>query len=154
MTRNTPNQLIIADVPWLIGAMLIAFILIFVGAGFAMLADGEWWGILFGLFGGGMGAIAFVLFVRRVQIIFDRANDSIVVRRRSVFGYSQAKLKLSDLDRAILEHSTNSDGDHVERPTLVFGGGPKAGHFPIVDAYTNTGGPKRLVNAVNDWLDA
>lgn len=154
VTRATPQQLIVADTPWFIGIMLTIFILLFAGIGVAMVLEGEPAGFLFAIVGGGLGLGGFAAFVRRVQVILDRPSDTIIIRRRSLFGYSEIRHKLSNLGRAELQMSAGSKGGMLYRPALVLERGMSAGHHPIVQSYTNTKGPKRLVDAVNDWLDS
>lgn len=160
ITRSTPEQLILADTPWLIGIMLALFILVFTGAGLGMLSqcgDQFWPGLLFTLFGGGLGAAAFCAFVRRVQVILDRPGGSIVIRRQSVFGYSEVEHRLADLSHAELEATTSRSEGRTRtlyRPVLVLDSGMSAGRHPVVEAFTNTRGPQRLVDAVNAWLPA
>lgn len=151
VTRNTAEQLIVSDTPWFIGAMLILFILAFVGPGLLMMADGVWQGLFFALAGGGMGVAAFAVFVRRVQVIFDRPSDTVKIRRQSVFGYSSVSHVLSNVAGAVLERISDDEGTKY-RPTLILDQGMSKGRHPIIDSYTNTGGPKRLVSAINDWL--
>lgn len=150
--RNTPEQLILANRPWLLGVMLILFILIFVGSGLAMILDGEWPGLILAGLGGGIGVIAFAAFVRRVQVILDRTAGTVTLRRRSVFGYSQVVHRLSHLREAVLEATASSKGGTLYRPVLVLDGGMSAGRHPIVQSYTNGSGPQRLTDAVNAWL--
>jgi hypothetical protein len=152
VTRNTPDQLIIADTPWLIGIMLVVFVLTFVAVGVFLISEGTWAGLLFIIAGGGLGFGAFAVFVRRVQLIFDRPLQTITQRNRSLFGYSEVRHELPNLSHAILETSTTSKGGLLYRPTLVLDAGMSAGHMPIVDIYTNTSGPKRIVDAINTWL--
>ena len=152
VTRNTPEQLIVADVPWLIAIMLVLFVLVFVGIGLALVAGGEWFGLIFALGGGGMGLVALAVFVQRVQVIFDRPSNALIMRKRTVLGYSEVRHNLSDVTKAVLETTRNSKGQRMSRPSLVLGGGMSAGVHPIVSVYTNTRGPSRVVKAVNDWL--
>ncbi len=152
VTRDTPDQLILADTPWLVGFFLILFILVFVGIGLTLLMNGEWAGLLFAGIGGGLGLLAFAAFVRRVQLILDRTTGSLILRRRSVFGYRQVRHRLADLSGAELERTSSSEGGTLYRPVLVLTGGMSAGRHPIVEAYTNTSGPRRAVEAVNGWL--
>lgn len=147
--RNTPDQLIVADIPWIMGIGLVAFILIFVGIGLSMVVSGEWMGLMFIFVGGGVGALCFIGFVRRVQVIFDRPSDRIIIRRRSVFGYSEDTHHLSELKGVTLEESRSSKGTLMYRPTLLMNGD----RVPIVESYTNTSGPQKLASAVEDWLD-
>lgn len=153
ITRNTPEQLIVANVPWIIGVGLIVFILVFVGIGLSMVISGELWGLFFGLFGGGMGALFFVLMVRRTQVIFDRGSGHITIRTRSVFGFSETRRELAHLARAELERSRGKNGD-VYRPVLIFQRRGAETPLPLVQVATNFGGHGRVVEAINAWLDA
>ncbi|WP_281995862.1 hypothetical protein [Ruegeria faecimaris] len=160
VTRNSSNQLILSDTPWFIGIMLVFFILAFVGAGLFLASEGGegiLFGIFFALFGGGMGFGAFCAFVRRVQVILDRKEDRIMIRRQSVFGYETVEHVLSNLSHAEIE-STISRSDKgsstLYRPVLILDKGMSAGRHPIVEAFSNGRGAHRLVDAVNNWLPA
>lgn len=160
VTRNSSNQLILSDTPWFIGIMLVFFILAFVGAGLFLASEGGegiLFGIFYALFGGGMGFGAFCAFVRRVQVILDRKEDRIMIRRQSVFGYETVEHVLSNLSHAEIE-STISRSDKgsstLYRPVLILDKGMSAGRHPIVEAFSNGRGAHRLVDAVNNWLPA
>ncbi|WP_170419085.1 hypothetical protein [Ruegeria atlantica] len=160
VTRNTPDQLILANAPWFIGVTLVFFILGFVGAGLFMATEGGegiLFGIFFALFGGGLGIGAFCAFVRRVQVILDRKSNSILIRRQSVFGYDTVEHELSNLSHAEVE-TTTSPRDRttskMHRPVLILEKGMSAGRHPIVEAYVSGRGAQRMVDAVNDWLPA
>jgi len=152
--RNTPQQLIVANKPWLIGIALILFILAFVGAGLLTAIEEPMFGIPFALFGGGIGAACFVAFVRRVQVIFDCSSNLITIRKQSLYAYSEDTHPLSQLNKAVLETTVssmnNGNASTMYRPSLDIGGTL----HPMVTSYTNTRGPARLVNAVNKWLQA
>ena len=158
VTRNTPEQLILADTPWFIGIMLIFFILAFVGPGLLLASEGGenlFFGLFFALMGGGLGFGAFAVFVRRVQVILDRPRDLILIRRQSVFGYDKIEHQLSNLSHAEIETTTSRREGRTStlyRPVLILNQGMSAGPHPIVEAYSNGSGSKRLVKAVNDWL--
>lgn len=160
VTRNTPDQLILADTPWFIGIMLIIFILAFVGPGLLLASEGGenlFFGLLFALIGGGLGFGAFAVFVRRVQVILDRSRNLVLIRRQSVFGYDTVEHELSNLSHAEIESTTSrSEGrtSTLYRPVLILGQGMSAGPHPIVEAYSSGSGSKRLVQAVNEWLPA
>lgn len=152
VTRNTPDQLIIADTPWVIGILLIFFVLIFVGSGFWIVSDGVWQGWIFAIAGSGMGIIAFGVFVRRMQLILDRPMGTIIIRRRSIFGFSEITHLLSNLSEVKIETTTGSKGRHLFRPTLVLNQGMSTGDHPIIQAYTDSGDSQRVADAVNSWL--
>jgi len=153
VTRNTQDQLIIAHTPWLIGLLLIAFILIFVAAGLFTMSETLIGGLFFALMGGGIGFGAFAAFVRRIQLILDRPSDTITIRTRSLFGFTEIQHALSSLSHAVLESTTSSKGSTLYRPTLILDRGMSAGPHPLTKAYTNTAGPGLVVNAVNMWLE-
>ncbi|NNE79151.1 MAG: hypothetical protein HKN18_02665 [Silicimonas sp.] len=83
VVRNTPDQLIVADIPWMIGIFTVIFILIFSYIG---LSEGNLSGLFFALVGIAAGALAFVVFVRRTQVILDRPKNRLLLRSRSVLG--------------------------------------------------------------------
>ncbi|WP_299083583.1 hypothetical protein [uncultured Ruegeria sp.] len=157
VTRNTPDQLILSNTPWLIGIMLAIFILCFVGAGLFMATEGSegvWFGIIFALFGGGLGFGAFCVFVRRVQVILDRKSNSILIRRQSLFGYDSVEHELSNLSHAEVETTTSTRDrttSKMHRPVLILEKGMSAGRHPIVEAYVSGRGAQRMVDAVNAW---
>ncbi len=152
VTRNTPDQLILANTPWFLGTALILFIMAFVAPGLLIMYDGVWQGSIFAIAGGGMGCIAFAVFVRRTQLILDRPGDNITMRWRSVFGFKEVRHKLSNLARAELESTQSSKGGTLYRPVLILSQGMSAGTHPIIPSYTNSNGPRRLVDSVNGWL--
>jgi hypothetical protein len=152
VTRDTPDQLILANTPWLLGGGLIFFIMAFVAPGLLIMYDGVWQGAIFALAGGGMGFIAFAVFVRRTQLILDLPSDSVTMRWRTVFGFKEVRHTLSNLARAELESTQSSKGGTLYRPVLILSQGMSAGTHPIIPSYTNTKGPRRLVDAVNGWL--
>lgn len=160
VTRNTTDQLILSDTPWFIGITLVFFILIFVGLGIFLATDGGeaiLFGLIFALGGGGLGFGAFCAFVRRVQVILDRDEDSIVIRRQSVFGYESVEHVLSNLSHAEVESTksrSNQGSSMLYRPVLILDKGMSAGRHPIVEAYSSGRGAHKLVDAINDWLPA
>lgn len=154
ITRNTPDQLILANTPWLLGMAVIFFVLILVGPGLVIAFEGIWQGWVFVLAGVGLGCIAFATFVRRTQLILDRPNDSIILRHRSVFGNKEVHHHLSELSKAALETTRGSKGGTLYRPALILTKNMGANSYPIVPSYTNTSAPRRMVDAINSWLDS
>jgi len=154
ITADTPELLILDDKPLFLGVMLIVFILVFVGAAAMIVMSGEPWGILFGLFGGGMGLAAFAVFVRRVQVVFHRPEGYVEFRRRNIFGGSRVRHRLEEIARAELEESRSDDGGPLWRVVLVIEEGQSVGRHPVTLAYTNGRGHQRAAEAINRWLDA
>lgn len=151
--RNTPDQLIISHKPIGLALMAYGFILAFVVAGMRMLSAGEGAGALILVLGLGCGGLAFVAFVVRTQVIFDRPNNSLTLRRRSVLGYRAITHALSDLGRAKLEQSTSANSKTLYRPVLELTQGMSAGLHPIIGHYSNSRQVPRMVDTINDWLD-
>lgn len=152
VTTNSPDLLIIEDRPLFIAIALILFTLAFSGAGLFMIAEGEWWGLFFMLFGGGMGVLFFGIFVRRVQVVFHRPEGYVEVRRRNVFGARKVRHDLTEIARAELQTSRSSDGPDTHRVALVIENGQSAGAHPITVAYSSGSGHQRCKEAINDWL--
>ncbi|SMX23302.1 hypothetical protein [Boseongicola aestuarii] len=152
ITRDNPDQLILAYVPWIMSILLSVFILIFVGIGLSMIFDGEIIGLLFAVLGGGIGGLCFVAFVRRVQVIFDRPRQTFTLRRRTVFGFMENTRPLQDVEHAIIEHTTNSDGKRLDRPMVVLHRGAGDLRVPLVTAYSNMSHTADIVETINRWL--
>ncbi|MCB1331195.1 MAG: hypothetical protein KDK28_17865 [Maritimibacter sp.] len=154
IVTDTPDLLIVEDRPVLLALGLIGFILAFVAAGLAMVLAGEWWGLLFAIFGGGMGFIAFWAFVRRVQVVFHRPEGYVELRRRNLFGGTRVRHALAEIDRAVIEESQGSDSGTTYRVALVIPAGQSAGRHPVTLAYSSGRAQHRAAEAINAWLQA
>jgi hypothetical protein len=120
-----------------------------------MAADGVWQGLLFGLFGGGLGFAALCVFVERLQVILDRREGLITLRRRTVLSYSETQLPLENLLRAEVESTiSRKDGRsrRLYRPSLVLQDSDGEAVHPITQVYSNGGRTKQLVDAINKWI--
>ena len=154
ITTNTPDLLIVENRPVWLALGLTLFILIFVAVGLAMTLSGEWWGLLFGLFGGGIGFAAFWAFVRRVQVVFNRSEAYVEFRRRNIFGGSRVRHRLDEIGRAEIEESQSSDSGPTYRVVLVIDRGQSAGRHPVTLAYSSGSAHHRVAEAINAWLEA
>ena len=152
MTEESPERLIASYVPWTTGIGITLGILLFVGLGMMTMSISAWLGIPIMIMGGGLGVGAFLALVQKVQVIFDRPNDAILLRTRSVFGFREETHRLSGLKEVIVEEKRNSDGARLFRAVMVFDEGPDDGQVPIVDSYTNDGTPKKLAHDITRWL--
>ncbi len=154
VTTDTPDLLIVENRPVLLAIGLVGFILAWVVGGLVVAAAGEWWGILFALFGAGLGLLTFVALVRRVQVVFHRPEGYVEFRRRSMFGGSRVRHRLDEIDRAEIEdrHMTKGDPDH--RVVLVIERGQSAGRHPVTLAYSSGSAHHRAAEAINHWLEA
>lgn len=147
---NTPEMLILDHKPWVLSLGMLAGLLIFMGVGIGAMTQGEW---LFGLMFAGIGGLTwggcFLVFAKRVQLIFDTQAGQIVKRKRSFFGYAQDVYPL-DAFRGVKIEESRSDGSTTYRPVLMFDGQPD---LPVVSYYTNGRQPHRTAQAINGWRD-
>ncbi len=150
--RNTPDLLIVEDTPWLFGLMITGFILVFCGIGLGLMFSGEWIGLLFFFFGGGMGLVAFWAFVRSVQVVFHRPGGWIEIRRANVFRKHKSRYDLAGVQSAHVE-TTHSDKGTLYRVALIIESGGVSGSKPLTLAYSNIGDPKGVAATINTWLD-
>jgi hypothetical protein len=153
ITSDTSDLLIVDDRPLFIGIMLGLFILVFVGIGMAITLSGVWAGLIFVVFGGGLGLTAFALFVRRVQVVFHRPEAWVELRRRSLFGSRTIRHPLDVISRAELESTRNSDGSTLYRVALVIEEGQSAGRHPITEAYSSGSRHQQICETINRWLE-
>lgn len=151
ITRQTDDQLILDAATWLTGILLILFILGFVGAGLVITFDGgEPLGLLFAAAGGGMGFLAFALFVERLQAVFDRTTGTARLIRRTTFTNTATTLPLDGIDRAIAEENRSRDTRRSTwRLALRMTDGTIHALTPV---YTSGNGTARSVAVINAWL--
>ena len=153
VTRNTRDQLIVANVPWLLSLGLIGFTLIFLAIGMSVVMSGQLMGFMFIVIGGGVGLFMLAVMARRTQVIFDRSTGTVTMRSRSVTGYTQTHRALDHLVRAEMQTTRGKNGD-MHRPALVFARRGAETAEPLIALYTNFGNTGRIVAEINAWLDA
>lgn len=152
VTRDTPDQLILDDTPWLVGLVLAAMILACAAIGLSLLGSGHAGrGLAILGFGLPFLGLFFGLFVRRNQLILDRVAGKVIHRRATVLGRTEVVHYLDNLDRAIIQTSRGKNGD-TYRMTLVLSGGMDAGLHPFTRVYSSGRGARRGAEAVNRWL--
>ncbi len=145
--RNLPSQLILAHAPWVLGGGLIVCIVACAAAGLALLLSGETTG-LFTLFLGTCVPLAiFAMAIKRDQVIFDAATDTVTLQRRTLFRYAKRTVPLADVRRVEIEAFSDT-----QRPTLTFH--TQAEPYPLVEAYTSGNGPREAADIINTWLRA
>jgi hypothetical protein len=146
VARNTDQILIIEDRPVLVTALLGFFFLAsFAGAVSGWIAS-EWLVALVLTFATAFITLCIRLFVRRIQVIFDRPNNTITFRARNMRGYSEIVHLLSDLSHA------KKEGHDTARCVLVFDKGMSQGDHPITQYSTSGLAPKQITDAINAWL--
>lgn len=152
---ETPDQMVLEDRPWLLGSLLALGILVFLGLALGLFSTSAWLSLGFGLAAALIG-VCFVVFVRRVRVIFDRNAGALVIRTRSLLGETEKTLALSGITGATVEtsrsHSTDNDGRSstsvTHRPVLATRTGP----VPLAQVYSAGSGAEVIVAAITRWL--
>jgi len=153
ITYSDNNRLIVEERPWLFAIFLAVFILAFAGAGVAALFQGE---VMVALLCA--GGVAFIwlfvfIFVRRVQVIFDREEGLIDIRRKTLRRQIRRTLPLAVLKWAQVAESRSSDST-TYRVELVLAPGHNDGPLPLTNYYSSGERSKREVaNAINTLID-
>ncbi|MCU0826323.1 MAG: hypothetical protein MUE52_02695 [Tabrizicola sp.] len=143
------RQLILEDKPWLIGILMIAMALMFLGGSMALISAGEFFGgLMMGLIGVGVPLLIAALMVQRVRLVLDRDTGTISRTSRSIRGLNHATYALDRLTEARVGVSTDSDGTtyrmelHLSEPAEI---------VPFTSYYTSGRKPEQMSVAVNDW---
>jgi hypothetical protein len=154
--RSTPTQLIVENTPWLFAIMLgIMAVIAFSTACILLFSGSLVGGIIVGLVSAIIFPVTLFYVVQRVQIIFDTPTNTMNIRKRTLLGYSTIAHDLHHLSHAELD--TNIDGDdntQTHCPIFVLNGGMSAGRHKMTPTHQSGHGPKRIVDAVNEWLNA
>ncbi|MBL9054417.1 MAG: hypothetical protein JNN02_11875, partial [Tabrizicola sp.] len=104
------------------------------------------------MFGG-----AFVIFVRRTIVIFDRDAGAVVIRSKTLLGQTETSHALTRVSRASVEttisRSTSSGrgsrtSSETHRTVLYLGDEV----VPLTEVYTAGDSAERMAKAINDWL--
>ena len=145
VTRDTPQHLIVGENPVWVGLLTGGLAFIFTAISLTLVLSGELFGLFF-LVGTCVGLLTMFLFVRRVQLIFDRDAGTLTIQRKNLRRASQVEHLLSEVDRAELEGNGN-----MLRVVLIMTG-QSAGRHPLTQAYSNVGDHHNVAGAINRWL--
>ncbi len=151
VTRNTENQLIVEERPWIIGAILSAVTLIVVGIGANMILSGELLGLLV-IATAAMPLLFMFIFVRRVQVVFHRPEGWVEIRRQNMRTRSTVRHELSEISGASVQTSQSGDSP-THRVVLNIPKGQSAGEHPLTIYYVSGRGSERAASAINGWLN-
>lgn len=121
------------------------------GMGMNLLMKGTPEGAFF-LFGAIILIILFYLFVRRIQVVFDRPGRYIEIRRKSLFESNIERHMIHEVSEATIQTLTSDDGDLLHRIALVIPQGQSQGTHPITEVYYDGWDAHAVANMVNDWL--
>ena len=153
IVRNTPQQLILRSVPWVVAFMLSALLLGVVAFGLNALFEGNLTDTFWGLFAIPLFiSIFLVVFVRRDDLILDRSRNLLELRHSTFRGRTSVQHKLEHLERAMIQSSQSDSGGKTYRIALVLNGGMDAGTHPVTAVYASGNGAKRGADAINNWI--
>jgi hypothetical protein len=154
--RDTPTQLIVENTPWMFAIMLGIMALIAFATAFILLFSGSLvGGILVGLVSAVIFPFTLYYVVQRVQIIFDTPTNTMKIRKRTLLRYTTIAHDLHHLSHAELDTNIDSDDStQTHCPIFVLSGGMSAGRHKMTPTHQSGHGPKRIVDAVNQWLNA
>jgi hypothetical protein len=152
IVEDTPDRLTMEDRPWVLGAGLAIAILLMVVIALQTVAENIWLGLGMTLVAALFG-VAFVAFVRRVIVIFDRKAAAVVIRTKSLLGQTEATYALADVRGAGIDTSVNRStsqgtGSTTHRTVLQM----PAGDVPLTEVYSGGDNAARMAEAVNRWL--
>jgi len=154
--ERSDARLVLEDNPVLLGCVLAVAIMVPTALGVVMLAAGNLLGLGL-LVAGAFLAIPFVVFLRRVRVIFDRVMGRLTIRSATLFGQTETHFALSDIGGVGVETSVNtasSPNDHgirsstTHRPVLHLPGRV----VPLTEVYSSGDGARQTAEAIRDWL--
>ena len=156
IAEETPDRLTLEEKPWVIGGVLAFLIVVLLLIALLNLGSNNWLALGMTLAAALLGG-AFVAFVRRVIVIFDRTAGAVVIRTASVMGQTEATYPLSDIRGASVQTSvsrTSNKGtgrntvSKTHRPVLHLPGGD----IPLTEVYSGGDSADRMAEAVIRWL--
>lgn len=152
----SPQRLVLEDRPMVLGIILAVVIVLLAFLALVTARESGWIALALTLMAA-LFAGAFVLFVRKVTVIFDREVGVVVIASKSVMGQKESSRPLSDLARASVEtsisRSTSSNGgrattSRTHRTVLHFGDET----VPLTLVFSGGDRADRAARAINDWL--
>ncbi|MEL6167512.1 MAG: hypothetical protein AAFR35_02390 [Pseudomonadota bacterium] len=142
ITRDTPDQLILENTPWVLGSLLIAGAL---GCTAFAMFSGAW----FMLIGTAITLIMAGLVTRRTMVIFHGPETYFEVRRRTVLGLAVERHDLGVVTEAVVQ--TNAGGKNT-----TYNVGVKLGDadtVPLTRVSDSFRGRHELTaKRINNWL--
>lgn len=156
IVEDTPDRLTIESRPWVLGSFLAGLIVIMLLIALATIGEEVWLGIGM-LLGAGLFGVAFVAFVRRVIVIFDRRAGAVVIRTATILGQSERTLALAGIRDVLVEtsisRSTSSNGgrstiSRTHRPVLH----TDEGEVPLTEVFSGGNGAEEIAEATRRWL--
>lgn len=155
LREDTHARLVIEDRPWLLGLVLVAVILIFVGIALFTWAT-QPMVALFCLAGAGLFGLMAGFMVRRSILILDRASGRAVWREVWLRGQREEVFDLSALVGTVVQtqRSTGRGGRSVVTSRVALRVTGRADPVPLTLVYASGPGAGRAAEAIDRWLAA
>ncbi len=151
VTRDTENQLILEERPWLLAVVFCLLMLGSVAIGLNKMFSGDMGGIWF-ILGAAFPGLFLFIFVRRVQVVFHRPEGWVEIRRQNLRTRSTVRHDLSEISGASVQTSHSGDSP-THRVVLHIPKGQSAGEHPLTKYYVSGRGSERAAAAINGWLN-
>lgn len=156
LVESSPRRLILEDRPVVLGIVLVLAILFPLLLALATWRDAPWLALAMGLVAAMFGG-AFVAFVRRVNVIFDRDAGTVIIRTTSVFGRSESTHALADISEARVETVVNRSASSSGRQSSTSETHRTVLHLsdtvvPLTEVHSAGDGAKDAARVINDWL--
>ncbi|MFN3937283.1 MAG: hypothetical protein ACK4KW_06865 [Gemmobacter sp.] len=154
--ENTDHRLVLEDRPWLVGGIVVVFILLLAAFAMFSMSEGAWLVAIVlaagAILGGGLGLY---LFVRRTEVEFDRDDNRVTIRTVTVVGDKVQRHPLDRMRRATVETQAMSGRgtERAARVSLVFSEAGADWRVPLTLAYTTGPEPAEIATLVNRWKD-
>lgn len=145
----TNDHLILDHAPWGTAITLIFLILASAAALMVSAATDYGEGIMGGIIGLVVFGVAFLITIRRVQLILDFPSGSIELKRRSMFGTVVEKYNLRTLTGVELE-SVQHNHTLSYRVVLVLS--DRKEHVPLTISHFGRDYAESAANSITDWL--
>lgn len=153
--HDTPDRLVIEDRPIVLAWILVGMIVVTSAIALWLLAEGDWTGLWLSVAPVGF-ALAFFVFVVRVQATFDRMAGLVTIETNSLRRRTRETLPLTDLRRADVQTYLSTVAGpgrkrtKMSRPVLELAGAVEP--HPLMQTYVAGGGAAEVAASINRWL--
>ena len=148
--RNTPEQLILEHRPWFWSVMFaIAFLGLIVGW-WVVVQNQNWHALPVLIIGTPLITLGLFV-VERWQLILDRSQDRITIRRRTISNYHTQTYALPDLQCARLE-TVKETGEAAVHRVLLHVADPDNKEQPLSAVYQGGSDAAEMVSTITLWL--
>ena len=162
--ENTPDRLLLRNIPWIMGSLFVAIMVLITNALSRLIQTGGWQaeGVMSLTITLCSIVVAAVIFIRYDELVLDRKSGTIRSRYISVFQRKFEDLDLNFLESASTQtHYGHADSVHTYRLVLILKDHPDRdlGTHPTKDirapnpVYNGGKDAKKTAEIINTWLN-